>query len=148
MVHDRDPSKQGEPGCRVRLAKRAASVAQARNATRSYLAQGDRGFTEIDSAVLVVSELVSNAVKHTAEPDEIVLTMDVRHGRLHVEVVDSDPRPPEAAPRRPGTRACPAESGRGLLIVDRLSDRWGWEPVGGNGKRVWCDLESPAGWRR
>ncbi|HAM02451.1 MAG TPA: ATP-binding protein [Acidimicrobiaceae bacterium] len=127
----------------MRLDRSASSVARARSAARSYLARNDRRFTEVDSAVLVVSELVSNAVQHATERDDIELIMDVREGCLHVEVLDGDPRPPkEEAPDRLD------ESGRGLRIVDRLSDRWGWEPVTGNGKRVWCELERSAHWRR
>lgn len=133
----------GTSECHVRLANTAASVAQARSATRSYLARSDRRFTEVDSAVLVVSELVSNAVQHATHTDEIELIMHVRQGCLHVEVLDRDPSPPqEGSPGRYD------EWGRGLRIVERLSDRWGWEPVGGNGKRVWCDLERSGGWRR
>lgn len=136
-------NSSGPPDCHLRLANTAASVAQARSATRSYLSRSDRRFTEVDSAVLVVSELVSNAVQHAAETGEIELIMGVREGCLHVEVLDCDPSPPEE-----GAFGRYDERGRGLRIVDRLSDRWGWEPLDGNGKRVWCDLERSSSWRR
>lgn len=140
-----DGSKSAPPGrppCYLRLANTAASVARARSATRSFLAESDRWFTEVDSAVLVVSELVSNAVQHAAAPGDIELIMNVRHGCLHVEVLDPDPHPPKKQ-----VAGCYEDSGRGLHIVDSLSDRWGWEPLGGKGKRVWCDLERSARWR-
>jgi len=131
------------PACHTWLDSSASSVARARSVTRSYLSLSDRRFTEVDSAVLVVSELVSNAVQHAKEHGDIELVMDVHEGCLHVEVLDGDPSPPrEEAPERD------EEHGRGLRIVDRLTDRWGWELVRGNGKRVWCDLERSAGWRR
>ena len=143
MRHGSGSTSPAAPHCHMWLDSTASSVARARSVTRSYLAQSDRRFTEVDNAVLVVSELVSNAVQHAKKHGDIQLVMAVHEGCLHVEVLDGDPSPPrEEAPGRD------QEHGRGLRIVDRLSDRWGWEPVDGNGKRVWCDLERSAGWRR
>lgn len=83
-------------------------------------------------ALLATSELVANAIRHARKP----LDLEVRRttdGWL-VAVTDGDraaPRPRQAGPM--------AESGRGLLIVHRSSDRNGWEPTS-QGKVVWVEL--------
>jgi anti-sigma regulatory factor (Ser/Thr protein kinase) len=110
------------------------SVSVARAAVRGFLESA--GVSDPESAVLLVSELVSNAVVHPAVakgPIEVIV--DVDRGCVHIEVVDADPRPPV-------TRAhgVDDEFGRGLMIVDRLADAWGWAPLADNGKKVWCDV--------
>ena len=81
-----------------------------------------------DDAELVASELVTNSVSACAGPDRavirLVLTLD--QGELAVLVRDDDPTAPVAA--QPGADD---ESGRGLLIVEHLSDRCGWYPLQG-----------------
>lgn len=134
------------PGPRARWAfpRKASSAAEARAATRGFLASlPDRpegsappGRVDEEAAVLAVSELVSNAVLHAdARPGEIELRLEAHGALLHIEVEDSDPRPPVVGPGAPEK-----DRGRGLLIVDRLAARWGWRPVPENGKAVWCDL--------
>jgi anti-sigma regulatory factor (Ser/Thr protein kinase) len=83
-------------------------------------------------AVLAASELVANAVRHGRPP----LDLEVRRiaaGWL-VEVFDGEP----AAPRRRTVEQM-SESGRGLLIVDRSTERSGWAPHG-DGKVVWVEV--------
>jgi anti-sigma regulatory factor (Ser/Thr protein kinase) len=83
-------------------------------------------------AVLAASELVANAVRHGRPP----LDLDVRRvgaGWL-VEVFDGEPAAPLAR-----TVGQLAESGRGLLIVDRSTERSGWAPHG-DGKVVWIEV--------
>lgn len=79
-----------------------------------------------DAAALVVSELVTNAVNACAGLDQagirLVLTLD--QGELAVLVRDSHPGVPLAV--QPGADD---ESGRGLLIVEQMSDRCGWYPL-------------------
>ena len=81
-----------------------------------------------DDAELVASELVTNSVSACTGPDRaairLVLTLD--QGELAVLVRDDDPSAPVAA--QPGAGD---ESGRGLLIVEHLSDRCGWYPLQG-----------------
>ena len=88
---------------------------------------------------LLVSELVTNAVRHadlTAE-DRIRLRAELHTGTLRVEVRDPGKgfqlRPPEPDPTRP--------SGWGLYLVDELADRWG---VDGHdrGTRIWFELDA------
>ena len=99
---------------------------------RRALAQSHLGAVE-EPVVIGVSELVTNAVLHARSAVEVVVQADV--GLLRVEVVDDDPAPP--ARRSSGLDAA---SGRGLVLVDELSDRWGSAPRG-PGKAVWFELD-------
>lgn len=120
------------------LPRDPVSVRAARAAVRGYLVGPDAPATDTDAATLVVSELVANAVVHAAgDVEPIELTLDADEACLRIEVLDHDPSPPTLPERPPGPDG---EGGRGLLIVDRVADRWGWCPLEGNGKRVWCDL--------
>ncbi|MEU0073088.1 ATP-binding protein [Streptomyces sp. NPDC006332] len=92
-----------------------------------------------DTAELLATELIANAVLHTKGP----ATLRVRWsaGVLRIGAWDADPRPPEP----PGELAnlTDAEGGRGLAMVQACADVWGWQPLsrfGNRGKYVWCDL--------
>lgn len=83
----------------------------------------------IETAALLTDELVSNAVLHGGPPFTLAVNRENR--TLHVAVTDS-------GPGRPRLRPTPhdAEHGRGLIIVDVLSDQWGVDELPGR-KRVW-----------
>jgi anti-sigma regulatory factor (Ser/Thr protein kinase) len=87
---------------------------------------------------LLVSELVTNAVRHAGlrREDRIRLLVDVEDHRVRVEVHDPGrgfrPRAPAPDPAR--------ASGWGLYLVDELADRWGVDSPGG-GTRVWFELD-------
>lgn len=98
-----------------------------------------------DDAAVVVSELVTNAIRHglplgfgATDERPIRLTL-VRHGRLLVCIVA------DATRREPSMRdACDAaENGRGLHVIEALSRAWGWTPLPGAGKAVWAALAIP-----
>jgi two-component sensor histidine kinase len=83
-------------------------------------------------AALVVSELVTNAIRHAKTPSQ--LRVRLAQGVLRVEVVDGSTAMPEL--RRPD----PDEpTGRGLLLVAAVSLAWGAASLGG-GKVVWAEL--------
>ncbi|MGC4913677.1 ATP-binding protein [Streptomyces albogriseolus] len=95
---------------------------------------------------LVVGELAANAVCHGRVPGRdfgLRLVLDETAGLVRAEVADAaaDKRPPLATPVVPPE----GESGRGLLLVDVLAERWGWEPREPVGKTVWaeCALGGP-----
>jgi len=95
-----------------------------------------RHLEALDAALLVVSELVTNAVQHAkprSEPIELEVSIDDR--TFYLGVYDADPSPPLL--RSPQGLA---KSGRGLMIVGRVADSWGWAPTRHGGKCVWCDL--------
>jgi anti-sigma regulatory factor (Ser/Thr protein kinase) len=88
------------------------------------------------TAVLVVSELVTNAIQHGA--GRVVLRIRLgADGALVVEVTDAADQPP--VEERP---APDREDGRGLWIVGLVSDAWGVKPRHGGGKTVWAELTS------
>ncbi|GAA2470943.1 ATP-binding protein [Streptomyces thermolineatus] len=107
-----------------------------------------------DAAVLVVSELATNAVRHGSrdgQPLELRLLLLPDPAVLRVEVSDTRggtapaPVPPRPVPVHAADSADDgAESGRGLLLVDALATRWGWVPGPGTGKTVWAELDLPA----
>ncbi len=92
----------------------------------------------LEDATLLVSELVTNAVCHGGPP--IVLAVDCDGRRLHVRVRDGSRAQP--VPRSP---AQDAENGRGFVLLDALSARWGVEQEveGHAGKEVWFLLGHP-----
>lgn len=85
-----------------------------------------------DDIVIVVGELVVNAVLHSGVAQELRLRRTPH--RVVLEVLDRSPRPPRPRPTDPE-----AESGRGLYMVAQLADRWGARPLEG-GKSVWCEF--------
>ena len=88
-----------------------------------------------EDLLLVVSELVTNAVVHGAEP--IRVTMVRAPERVRVEVTDgAAASSPHGNPRPPAD----AETGRGLSVVTRLAVAWGWRASPGRGKTVWAEL--------
>jgi anti-sigma regulatory factor (Ser/Thr protein kinase) len=102
-----------------------------------------------ESAELIVSELVTNAVRASTGPDGsprydgaqmpvVVLRLASDGIRLLIEVWDGIPGAPAAAHPEPDD-----ESGRGLMLVAAQCDRWSWQTVPGwPGKVVWAELHS------
>ncbi|HEY6795415.1 MAG TPA: ATP-binding protein [Kineosporiaceae bacterium] len=86
-------------------------------------------------AVLMLSELVTNAVRHARAL--LLLEISIRGTTLHVAVIDDAPRlslPVHEERKETG--------GRGLTIVDALADRWGSTPGPGS-KSVWFEISLP-----
>lgn len=85
-----------------------------------------------DDVALVVTELITNAVRYAGT--EVELRMLAITGGVRIEVRDGSTRP-----LRPRVAHSADEGGRGLLLVDALSHRYGVEAEG-NGKRVWAEM--------
>ena len=118
----------------------AQSGRTARKFTRNTLK--DWGLASLaDDAEAIVGEFVANAVSHaartvtSAEGQPLGLRLLRRTGEVMCAVLD----PSDLAPvlRMPDRNS---EAGRGLQMVDALSDVWGWSPVTGRGKAVWAIL--------
>ncbi|SNT59741.1 Histidine kinase-like ATPase domain-containing protein [Actinacidiphila glaucinigra] len=91
--------------------------------------EGLQGDTE-----LIVSELVSNAVRHSTGPIKV---RPIQHQALTCEVSDNDAFPPRLRRARAAE-----ENGRGLFLVSRLSSRWGYRLIP-EGKAVWAEQKLP-----
>ena len=88
-------------------------------------------------AVLIVSELVTNAIRHAGTDVEVDAAL--RGPYLHLRVMDSDPAPPVLLAASDG--AALAEHGRGLPVVQHYSTAWGYAVNSlGTGKVVWATL--------
>jgi len=88
----------------------------------------------IPDAELLVSELVTNAVLHARSASRV--TIERQGATLRISVFDTSPTRPRL--RNYGPEAV---TGRGLLLVDRISDRWGVEQVP-TGKTVWFEIDA------
>jgi anti-sigma regulatory factor (Ser/Thr protein kinase) len=114
----------------------ATAPGRARDAVRGWLTQRTCEDTVVDTATLLVTELVTNAVLH-ASGSGLALSIDETvPDVMHVAVCDGSRRSPRAP------KALPSEAqtgGRGLWLVEALASRWGWEPMN-DGKRVWFEL--------
>ena len=117
-----------------------SKVASAPATARRQLAAAGAGWPRdlLETALLLTSELVTNAVKYGGP--HIVLTVRDEPDLLRVEVHDDGPRVP-----RLGTAASHALGGRGLLLVESLAHAWGTSMRGGDrpGKSVWFALRKP-----
>ncbi|MFJ7155116.1 ATP-binding protein [Streptomyces sp. NPDC101118] len=138
------------------LPARFEAVRGARSFTRSTLGQwglDDR----FDDVALVVSELVTNALRHALPGSPGGTAENESHVRLHLmrwstRLVCAVRDPSEDSPTGAGDEGfsgfsperteenCDLESGRGLFLVDSYSDSWGWHPLAGRltGKVVWA----------
>ncbi|MGW4162813.1 ATP-binding SpoIIE family protein phosphatase [Streptomyces sp. NPDC004788] len=137
-----------QPGTGVREAPRRAMmtiaqadphrIATARGSVRQLLHDWSDP-DQVDSAVLMVSEMVTNVLVHTDGDAllvaEVVCLPDAR--RLRVEVADASDELPHK--RHPGELA---SNGRGLLLMEMLADSWGVDPRG-EGKAIWFELHEP-----
>ncbi|MFI6346484.1 ATP-binding protein [Streptomyces sp. NPDC050560] len=111
------------------------AVRTARTLVRARLA--DWGAREIeDVTALLVSELVTNAVRHADGPIRLAVSRTPRRTLL-VEVSDQLPDPPRARTAEPDD-----EGGRGLQLLARSAQRWGTR-LAGAGKTVWFELTLP-----
>src|SRR5690349_11270578 len=88
-----------------------------------------------DDATLLVSELVSNVVRHVAGPPAMRVEIALSGPSLRVAVVDSSAVPPALPAPAGGT----ARGGHGMGLIAAVADRWGSEEHAG-GKRVWFEL--------
>lgn len=92
--------------------------------------------TVVQDAVLLVSELVTNAVQHGTPPVTLRVDCDGHDGGLCITVSDEHPDDPVERPLN-----LDSEGGRGVRLVDVLSDRWGVVHHDRDGKAVWFQLQ-------
>lgn len=111
------------------------AVRLAREATRDALASWRLAHVE-ETAVLLVSELVTNAVRHARGTHAVALDLEAAGTWLRIEVQDADRHWPQ-----PRTPASFDESGFGFVLVDALAAKWGVRETA-TGKAVWAELDT------
>jgi anti-sigma regulatory factor (Ser/Thr protein kinase) len=120
----------------LEMAPEPSSVAAARHALDRL--EADIAPDQLESARLLLSELLTNSLRHAGLlPDQrIGVTISATDRRVRVEVLDQGPGFSPVT-RRQGPDAT---SGWGLLLVDRLADRWGVDRPDGR-TRVWFEID-------
>ncbi|MER8186385.1 ATP-binding protein [Kitasatospora sp. NPDC094015] len=123
----------------VLLAGLPRQVSRARAFTREALADwGRTDPEEVEDLLLLVNELVANALLHAGGAQRLTLHATAG-GRLRIEVADGLRTPPVMSrPHRPGQ-----PGGHGMHIVQRLADAWGVAEHD-SGKTVWAEVGAPA----
>lgn len=126
------------------LPPRYEAVREARQFTRGTLGQW-RLDERFDDVCLVVSELVTNALRHGLPTGNGACLAQDPPVRLHLmrwteRLVCAVRDPSHDSPVAGDSEDFSAESGRGLFLVDSFADSWGWHPLGGalSGKVVWA----------
>jgi len=118
---------------RATLSAEPEQVAEARRLVAGYLRE--QGDDDGEVAVLLTSELVTNAILYGRAPLELRAQAD--GSALRVEVYDQATSPPMLQRDVDLTEI----GGRGLQLVDTLADRWGWAKHD-YGKVVWFELDA------
>jgi anti-sigma regulatory factor (Ser/Thr protein kinase) len=124
------------PQLEMTLAAVPTAPGAARQAVRAWFLSRHCGDDATDTAALLVTELVSNAVVHANGPSLWLTFEETTDDVLHVAVRDGSLDIPRHSAHLPDVRR---KDGRGLFMVDALSSSWGWEPLR-TGKRVWFEL--------
>ncbi|MEU3146249.1 MULTISPECIES: ATP-binding protein [unclassified Streptomyces] len=125
------------------LPARHEAVREARQFTRKICDQWSAE-DRFDDVCLVVSELVTNALRHGLPTGAPRLAEQGAPVRLHLmrwtgRLVCAVRDPSRGSPVARTADDFSAESGRGLLLVESFSDGWGWQPMrSGRGKVVWA----------
>lgn len=123
----------GPEGFRLRIAGGPRAAGRARNELSRLRADLDNPLLE--SVRLLVTELITNAVRH-AGTDAVELAVLVTRDRIRVEIYNPG-TVFVAKQRQPGEES---ESGWGLFLVDRLSDDWGVIDDDAGYQRVWFEI--------
>ena len=117
-----------------RFAAELRSATEARRFVEDELRPAGAGEDTLCHALLLVTELVTNAARHAQSA--VDLTIVGEHGRIRIEARDDSTVIPKAPRMDTETRH------RGLQLIEDLSEGWGVDVRGDDGKVVWCELAS------
>ena len=95
---------------------------------------------QLDNLTLVVTELVSNAIRHARSEEPVRIAMTPKDGYLCVQVTDAG----RGLVPEPGAMGTEGGPGYGLFLVERLTRRWGMTREGGC-TRVWVEIDFAEG---
>ena len=118
----------------ARFAPELRSATEARRFVENELRPAGVGEDTLCHAQLLVTELVTNAARHAQSPVDV--TVGTGQGRVHIQARDDSSAIPVASPVDTETRH------RGLQLIEDLSEGWGVDVRGDDGKIVWCELAS------
>lgn len=136
MTHDPMSPALGSPEIRINLPAERASASRAREEVRKALIAWGYGLELVHDCMLVISELVSNAIA-AAPGRHIRLRFAIHDGAPLLECWDSSPALPTIRPTLPTT----AESGRGLTLITAYAKETGTRPSpAGTGKVIWAHM--------
>lgn len=122
------------PHVQLELPARVTSPGAARRAIGALLIEAGVTGEAMDDALLLVSELVTNAVHHARSAVEVMATLE--RCELRLRVSDHDPSIPLTAQPSPGQ-----VGGWGLHLVECMCSEWGWDVhAAADGKTVWANL--------
>lgn len=142
-------SAEQAPGCRrattaaTHTAESFAGVDLSARAARAYIRAVLTGRVHaIDEAEVMVSELVTNALRYTLSGlpgGEVVVSVAIGDACARVEVKDAGPINDHV----PTLRGYHDETGRGLKIVEAFAAEWGWQRCGRRGEQnvVWFEMD-------
>jgi anti-sigma regulatory factor (Ser/Thr protein kinase) len=125
-----------------RLLGVSQSIATARRSLRGWLSswgitEDDPAAVVIDDALLVLSELLTNAVKYSS--DDVEVAVYAHHDHVEISVRDDNPTLAHTRPAGPA-----ATGGWGIAMIETISQTWG-QHQHDNGKTVWARLAVPTG---
>ena len=113
------------------------SVPAARRFVMEMMRDSDT-VADLDTASLLVTEIVTNAVLHALTP--VTLSVEVGADVVRIEVGDGSEAPPRMRAFSPI-----AATGRGLRLLESLALRWGVRPEPSGGKVVWFEVGASSG---
>ncbi|MFF4992544.1 ATP-binding protein [Streptosporangium saharense] len=125
----------------VVLPGEVSSIPLARRHVRNLLVSV--GHTDNDDALLLVTELVTNAVRHSRSGrpgEQVTVSVAIHDGTIHVDVTDAG-----SADRQPRLRSgmsTDSGGGRGLWLLQEIASTWGWHEIPA-GRVVWFRLTKP-----